>query len=119
MIAPENFSVDAQLSTLLSHLRLYNFMSKSTCLVQGTDWGSEGYFYVSQQGGGDWGLFGILGEGVMALKAENVTGEVVETSSSPPSRFAAKTGWMKSSSWHALAVAFFASYCGALLLLSY
>jgi hypothetical protein len=29
---------------------------------------------VSQEGGGDWGLFGILGEGVIALKAVNVTG---------------------------------------------
>jgi hypothetical protein len=30
---------------------------------------------VSQEGGGDWGLFGLLGEGVIALKATNTSAE--------------------------------------------
>jgi hypothetical protein len=36
---------------------------------------------VAQEGGGNWGLFGILGEAVVPLKAENVTGQVAEPSS--------------------------------------
>lgn len=42
--------------------------------AQGKDWGEGGYFRVSQDGGGRWGLFGILGEGVIALEAFNTTG---------------------------------------------
>jgi hypothetical protein len=42
--------------------------------VQGENWGEGGYFRVSQEGGGRWGLFGILGEGVIALQAFNTTG---------------------------------------------
>jgi len=28
----------------------------------GTSWGEEGFFRISQEGGGRWGLFGLLGE---------------------------------------------------------
>ncbi len=31
----------------------------------GTDWGEDGYFHVSQKESGDYGLFGIFGEGIM------------------------------------------------------
>eukprot|EP00531_Pseudo-nitzschia_arenysensis_P010918 CAMPEP_0116143434 /NCGR_PEP_ID=MMETSP0329-20121206/15452_1 /TAXON_ID=697910 /ORGANISM="Pseudo-nitzschia arenysensis, Strain B593" /LENGTH=426 /DNA_ID=CAMNT_0003638761 /DNA_START=296 /DNA_END=1577 /DNA_ORIENTATION=+ len=31
----------------------------------GTDWGDGGYFHVSQKESGDYGLFGIFGEGIM------------------------------------------------------
>jgi hypothetical protein len=63
--------------------------------VQGTDWGEQGYFLVAQEGGGDWGLFGILGEAVIPLKAENVTGQVAEPSSggAPSSLFVARPMW--------------------------
>lgn len=46
-----------------------------TFWFKGADWGESGYFRVSQEGGGNWGLFGLLGEGVVALKAVNTTGE--------------------------------------------
>ena len=36
---------------------------------------------MSQEGGGDWGLFGLLGEGVIALKATNSSAEEPTTSS--------------------------------------
>jgi hypothetical protein len=49
--------------------------SLSRLFLQGTAWGESGYFRVSQEGGGDWGLFGLLGEGVIALKATNTSAE--------------------------------------------
>ena len=39
----------------------------------GTNWGEDGYFRVAQQGGGEWGLFGILAEAVIPLEAYNTT----------------------------------------------
>jgi len=39
----------------------------------GTGWGEDGYFYVSQEGGGVFGLFGMLGEGVIPLQGYNTT----------------------------------------------
>jgi hypothetical protein len=74
-------------------------------LPQGADWGADGYFYVAQEGGGDWGLFGILGEGVMALKAENTTAQVAETSAAgppipaPPARWVGLAAFLASSWW--------------------
>ena len=41
----------------------------------GPDWGEEGYFQCAQTKGEGWGLFGILGQGVVSLKAVNVTAE--------------------------------------------
>jgi hypothetical protein len=41
----------------------------------GDSWGEGGYFRISQQSNGArWGLFGMLGEGVIALQAFNATG---------------------------------------------
>jgi len=39
----------------------------------GTSWGEEGYFRVAQQGGGKWGLFGLMAEAVIPLEAYNTT----------------------------------------------
>jgi hypothetical protein len=53
------------------------FTHQIPCILipaQGDGWGEGGYFRVSQNGGGRWGLFGILGEGVIALQAFNTTG---------------------------------------------
>lgn len=38
---------------------------------------------MSQEGGGDWGLFGLLGEGVVAKKATNTSAQ--EPTSAPTS----------------------------------
>mmetsp|Transcript_19424 Transcript_19424/g.29965 ORF Transcript_19424/g.29965 Transcript_19424/m.29965 type:complete len:463 (-) Transcript_19424:372-1760(-) len=44
----------------------------------GSKWGEGGYFRVAQEGGGSWGLFGMLGHGSVALQALNVTSEVYD-----------------------------------------
>ena len=47
----------------------------------GTSWGEDGYFRVSQGNPGgtySWGLFGVLSEGVVPLRAYNVTEEVYD-----------------------------------------
>lgn len=41
-----------------------------------TSWGEDGYIQISQEGGGDWGLFGMLGQGIVPLKAYNDTAQV-------------------------------------------
>lgn len=42
----------------------------------GTSWGEDGYFRVAQASyGREWGLFGMLGEGVIPLDAQNVTSQ--------------------------------------------
>jgi hypothetical protein len=43
----------------------------------GTSWGEDGYFCVAQTSyGREWGLlFGMLGEGVIPLNAQNVNGQ--------------------------------------------
>lgn len=35
--------------------------------------GEDGYFRIAQEGGGRWGLFGMLAEGVIPLEAFNST----------------------------------------------
>jgi hypothetical protein len=42
----------------------------------GTKWGEDGYFRISQQSKGSWGLFGVVSHGVQAQLAQNVTGQV-------------------------------------------
>ena len=42
----------------------------------GESWGEEGYFQVSQQEAGQFGLFGILAQGVVAGKVQNTTAAV-------------------------------------------
>jgi len=47
----------------------------------GTSWGESGYFRVSQENNGNpWGLFGLLGEGVMPLQAVNTTAPLPDPS---------------------------------------
>jgi hypothetical protein len=42
----------------------------------GTGWGEDGHFRIAQASyGREWGLFGMLGEGVIPLDAKNVTGQ--------------------------------------------
>jgi len=50
----------------------------------GTSWGEDGYVRISQEGGGDYGLFGMLGEGVIVLEGYNTTAPIIEESSSAP-----------------------------------
>lgn len=53
------------------------------------DFGEDGYMRIAQkQGSGDWGLFGMLGEGVLALEAFNYTGQQVDESTSQEDSFA-------------------------------
>jgi hypothetical protein len=44
----------------------------------GTGWGEDGYFKISQQEKGDWGLFGVVSHGVQAQLAFNTTAQVAE-----------------------------------------
>lgn len=50
----------------------------------GTSWGEDGYFYISQQAKGDWGLFGVVSQGVQAQLAQNVTAQVADDSVDEP-----------------------------------
>ena len=43
------------------------------------DWGDKGYFYISQEPKGEWGLFGIMGHGIGAVEAFNETGAKQES----------------------------------------
>jgi C1A family cysteine protease len=42
----------------------------------GECWGEDGYFRVSQEQEGDWGVLGLLAQGVLPLSAYNLTAQV-------------------------------------------
>jgi len=63
----------------------------------GPSYGEEGFFRVSQYGGGDYGLFGILGEGILPLNAYNKTAQ--EPDAKPKQR-------VFGSWWHITIIAF-------------
>ena len=51
-------------------------------LQKGTSWGEDGYFRIAQQGGGNWGLFGMLSQCVIPVRAYNTTQALPDTTSS-------------------------------------